>query len=154
MTAKFLATETDLMGSTLEIYQYPTLDWSPAYPLFIKTYAELVEKKLAAATTAWNKHSCGVVYAELDTRVIGAMVYDPAHPEFTESLWVTLWCVDPEYRQRGLIKILFKHFEHIGRELGKTNILAHTHLNNHAVAKACESVGMKPVSYLIGKKLS
>ena len=57
MTAKFLATETDLMGSTLEIYQYPTLDWSPAYPLFIKTYAELVEKKLAAAATAIARKS-------------------------------------------------------------------------------------------------
>jgi ribosomal protein S18 acetylase RimI-like enzyme len=154
MTAKFLATETDRMGSTLEIYQYPTLDWSPAYPLFIKTYAELVENKLTAQATAWNKHSCGVVYAELDTKVIGAMAYDTAHPEFTESLWVTLWCVDPEYRRRGIVQILFKHFENIGRELGKTSVLAHTHLNNQIALESNYSVGLKPISYLMGKKLN
>jgi hypothetical protein len=154
MTVKFLATELDSLGNTLQICQYPTLAWSPAYPLFIKTYAELVEQKLCGSFSAWDDHTCGVVYAELDGKVVGALVYDTAHPEFTESLWVTLWCVDQAYRQRGIFQILFKYFENIARELGKNSILGHIDLNNHSALKANYSVGMQPICYLIGKKLS
>lgn len=153
MTAKFLATETDRLGSNIEIYQSPSLDWSPAFPLFLKTYLELMEKDWVARATMWNKHSCGVVYAKLDHKVVAAVAYDPAHHEFPNSLWIVLWCVDPAYRSRGLIKILHKYSENVGRELGKTSLLATGHIENVDIARGWDSVGYERIHYLVAKKI-
>jgi hypothetical protein len=153
-TSILLGTDVDKLGNTVEVYQSKKLGWSPAYVFFLKQYVELIENGHGFPHTTWDDDRCSIVYAKIQGQIVGIIAYDPAHPEYKESLWITLSAVDTVCRQQGIYKILHNYLEKIALELEKLMIASQVHINNIPRLASAKSVGMKPVYYIIGKKIS
>lgn len=148
-----LATETDSTGNPVQIYQTEKLGMSVVYPFFLRHYSELINNGHAYPFTTWDDERCGAVYAMDYDDVIGHIVYDTNNPSAPGSLWITLSAVEHNYRGRGIYKLLHKHFEILAKKMGYSTIASHVHVNNTVRLQSAESVGMKPVLHLIGKKV-
>lgn len=145
--------EIDLNGDQIKVYRTDSLGMSPIYSFFLRHYAELIEAGHAYPVTAWDDVKCGAVYVTHNENIVGHIVYDKDFPAAAGALWIILSAVDKNYRGRGIYKILHKHFEITAKELGYWAIASHVHVKNTVRLKSAESVGMKPIFHLIGKKI-
>lgn len=154
MKDHFLATEFDNDGMNVEVYRCEHLGMSPIYTFFLKHYAELIDAGHAYPTTAWDDKRCGAVYAVQEGNIIGHIVYDRDNPNASGALWITLSAVEKAARGKGIYKLLHKYFEQTAKELGYWAIASHVHADNTVRLKSADSVGMKPVFHLIGKRIT
>lgn len=153
MNIKILATEVDKLGNTIEIMQCDTLGHSPVYSFFLRHMSALIDNGHCFPITTWDDDRCGAVYAQANGKVLGHIVYDTDNPNAPGALWITLSAVDESCRGRGIYTILHKYFEQVAKERGCWSIASHVHVKNTVRLKSAESVGMKPVFYVIGKKI-
>ncbi len=154
MNVKELSRETDRLGNEVVIYHSETLGMSPAYTFFLRQMALLIESGHAYPATKWDDDRCGVIFAVVNgDQVVGHIVYDRDNPVASGALWITLSAVDETFRGRGIYKMLHKHFEDLAKSLKCWAIASHVHVNNIVRIKSCESVGLKPVFHLMGKRM-
>jgi GNAT superfamily N-acetyltransferase len=151
MTAITIAKETDKAGKQLEIKHVEKLAHSPVYTFFLRQYAELIDRGFCHPVTTWDDYECGAVYAELDGRIVGSIVYDTKKVD--GALWITLSSVDSSYRGNGVYTLLHKHFEEIAKKKGCWFIASNIHIKNETRLATAEKVGMKPIFYFMAKKL-
>lgn len=147
---KHLATELDKNNNSVEVMHTDTIGMSPVYTFFLKHMAELIDNGLAWPVTTWDDFKCGAIYLTENNEILGHIVYDTEKPGM---LWIVLSAVRVDCRNRGLYKIMHKHFEQLAKDMGKSGIMSHVHKNNTARLKSAESVGMGTVFYCIGKRL-
>jgi GNAT superfamily N-acetyltransferase len=120
------------------------LAFSPAYLLFLKQQAELIENGHGTNFTTWNDSECGVIYTTNDKgRVSGFIVYDHSEIETKKMLSIVLTAVDHDFRNRGLYSIMHKWFEEITKRMGGNRIRATVSPRNIHRLKTCEAMGMK-----------
>jgi GNAT superfamily N-acetyltransferase len=112
--------------------------------------ATLIENGFGTPVTTWDDKACGAVYAEQDGKILGHIVYDTRKPG---HLWITLSAVDEECRGRGIYTILHQYFEQIAKEKNCKYISSYVHVKNLVRQKSADKVGMKPMFYMMVKKL-
>jgi GNAT superfamily N-acetyltransferase len=150
MEPEFLNTEYDTLGNEIQIFRIKEIGMSPIYTFFLRQMANLIDSGFGSATTTWDDRICGAVYAEQDGKILGHIVYRDKN---NGHLWITLSAVDEECRGRGIYTILHKYFEQTAKEKGCKYISSHVHTKNLIRKKSAEKVGMKPMYYLMIKKL-
>jgi GNAT superfamily N-acetyltransferase len=148
-----LGTEKDKLGNAVSIYRSDKLGMSPAFPFFLKHYAELIEAGLSYSLTTWDDDRCGVIYAIHNDHILGHIVYDKDNPNAAGALWITLSAVEKDSRGLGIYTLLHKYFEQTAKEFGYWAIASHVHVDNVVRLKSAEQVGMKPIFYTMGKRI-
>jgi GNAT superfamily N-acetyltransferase len=149
----YLGTEIDKAGSEVQIMRIDRINYAPVYTFFLRHMAELIEAGLNYPTTAWRDDENGAIFATIDGKVVGHIVYSSEHIKTRGALWITLSAVDKDFRGKGIYSLMHPYFEQRAREMGCWAIASHVHKNNHARLKSCEQVGMKQLFHYMGKKV-
>jgi hypothetical protein len=152
MTPLLLGTEIDKAGNSLTVYKSEQLGMSTAYSFFIKSYAETIDAGHAYPTTCWDDQRCAVIYVMDGDTIVGQMTYDKNFPTTPGYIWIILSSVAPSHRSLGIYKIMHKYLDQIGKEEGYHGVSSYVHIKNESQLRALESVGKKPVFYMVGKK--
>lgn len=148
---KLLGTKIDKTGQALQIFLAPTLGDSPVLPVFLKEYAALMEQGYAQYNMIGNNRT-KAVYAVLDDVIIALMAFDVSD-DFIKTTWVNFSFVDPQYRNRGIFKILHQHLEEQVKAAGSKKICSVVHIDNTAILESAKSVGRVPVFYRTEKRI-
>jgi GNAT superfamily N-acetyltransferase len=148
-----LGKEKDKSGREIEVIRTTELAMSPIYTFFLREMADLIDEGYGYPVTTWEDKNCEAVYATFDDKILGHIVYSK---EFLQRniLWITLSAVRKEERGLGIYTILHKYFEEIAKEYNCWAITSHVHIKNKVRLSSAEKVGMKPIFYYIGKRLT
>lgn len=139
---------TDESLNVINIYHMEQLGYCPAMPLFLKVYAEIIEKGWANPFVAWtNKNR--MIWAQNGDKILGGICYDYQHD--LKMGWIILSFVDPEERGKGIYKKLHYEFENSVRELGGVRIGSYIHIDNQRRINSATKVGMSPLFYRMHK---
>lgn len=142
MTESVIATEKDKTGATVTIKWAKKIGGTAVTPFFLRNYAELIENG-HSASFMFGTNNSKAVYAVIDNKVVGAIVYDTQEDAF-KTAWIVLSCIDNNYRRRGIYMMLHKHFENVVKNEGSKRLASHVHVDNVIRQASCEVVGMKP----------
>ena len=145
MTVTLIAKEKDKTGTEVLIHLANPIGGTPVIPFFLKNYAQLIEDGHAHPIIMGTNKS-KAIYATIDNKVVGHIVFD-IQEDVAKTAWIIFSCIDDNFRQRGLYKLIHKHFTVVAKTLGSTKIASHVHVTNKTRQASCESVGMKPVFY-------
>jgi RimJ/RimL family protein N-acetyltransferase len=148
-----IADETDANGNRITIWQSDQLASSKAMVLFLRTYAELIEKDFATEYISWSEgNKFNVVYCTDESgKVLGGIAYE--YRALIREGWIVLSFTNPDYRGGRINSIMHKYFERSIKERGGHKICSHVHLDNEPRLKAAERAGMKPQFYRMHKWL-
>lgn len=146
-------TTTDKLGNPLEIYQSPSLTWSPAYSAFLRGLADLMEQGFRYPVKTWDDSKCGIFYAMQDNIIVGHVVYNLLQAEDAKTVWVVEGAVELDYRQRGIYTELYKYLEDYCRSIGCLVLASTVHRDNKARLASAAKIGMVPIYHQIMKKL-
>jgi predicted GNAT family acetyltransferase len=148
---EFLGNAVDKRGNKLSVNYSETFGSSPVVSFFLRNYADMIDDGHAhSLITGSNKSR--VVYITHDDRVVASVVYD-IQDDVYKTAWIVFTCVDPEYRNRGLYKILNKYFEQVVTTNGCKKISSFVHVNNEKSFNARKAIGYVPVFYRMEKEL-
>jgi RimJ/RimL family protein N-acetyltransferase len=148
---EFLGNAVDKRGNKLTVNYSETFGSSPVVSFFMRNYADMIDDGHAhSLITGSNKSH--VVYITHNDRVVASVVYD-IQDDVYKTAWIVFTCVDPEYRDRGLYKILNKHFEQVVTTDGCKKISSLVHVNNEKSFNARKAIGYVPVFYRMEKEL-
>jgi len=145
-----LSIEKDKMGNEITIKKCDSLAHSPIYTAFLRNFAEIIDKGFAYPATSWKDDECEAVYAELNEKIIGHIVYSKLDGS---TLFIELSSVDPQYRKNGIYTILHKHFENIAKEYGCDAISSFVHKTNNIRLESIKKFDLLPEYHFMAKKL-
>jgi len=112
-----------------------------AVPFFLKQYAELIENGHAHPYCTWsNSNRC--VYATIDNKVVGCIVYD--YSKITRMIWIILSAVDDKFRKIGIYTQMHAELERQAKKLDAKKIASHVHVDNTVRQASCKKIGLKP----------
>jgi ribosomal protein S18 acetylase RimI-like enzyme len=151
MSIVVLGQELNKKNQNVVVKLADTIAETPVLPFFLKNYAELIEHGHAHSVMAGTNMS-KAIYLEIDNKVVAHIVFDILKDVYSTA-WIVFSCVDKDYRNLGLYKIMHKYFEAHSKKIGATKIASFVHLNNKPRQASCESVGMKPVFYRMEKSI-
>ena len=149
---KKICEEKDNNGNNITIWYGDQLANSKAMPLFLKTYAELLEKEFTTLYhIPWNdSNRFNVVYCTDDhDNVLGGIAYE--YRALIQQGWIILNFTNPDYRGKRINGIVHKYFENAIRERGGHQIACQVNISNQSSLKAIERTGMKPQLYSMHK---
>lgn len=118
--------------------------------LFYDTTSELISKGYSESAIVIN-NKCKAIYIEIDGVVVSHIIFD-YYPNMLRT-WIVLSAVHPDYRRRGLYKIMHEDFENASRKLGAVEIGSYVHINNIARQESAKQVGFLPSHYLMRKRI-
>ena len=151
MNCYVLGQELNKHNQTVVIKLADAIGGTPVLPFFLKNFAALIEQGYAHPLMA-GANASKAVYVEIDNKVVAHIVFDILKDVYNTA-WIIFSCVDQNYRNLGIYKIMHKHFEIEAKKLGSTKIASHVHVNNIPRQASCESVNMKPEFYRMEKTI-
>jgi ribosomal protein S18 acetylase RimI-like enzyme len=146
-----LGTEVDKTGATVVIKYSPTLGGSPVVPIFLRSYAALIESGHALNYIAGTNKS-KVIWTEIDGKIVGHLVYD-IQDDIPKTTYVVYGGVDENYQRRGLYKMLNTYLEQQGKKAGSTRVMSLVHTDNESMLALGEAVGRKQTFHRLEKDL-
>jgi len=150
MKIEILNKEKDKVGNDIFIKKCDTLAHSPVYTFFLKNLAETIDKGLGYPVTSWEDDKCEVIYAELNDKILGHIVYTKPNGG---TLFIVLSAVDKEFRKNGIYTILHNHFEIIAKKNDCVAISSLIHKNNSVRLESIKKFNLMPEFYFMAKKL-
>lgn len=148
---KLIKSITDKSGEVLDLWHSESLAFTPALPLFLKVYAEIIEKELSLPVMAF-KNNNRVVWAEnKDKVVVGGICYEFI-PE-SKTGWLVLSFTHPLHRGKGINELCHELYEKDCISLGANNLGSMVDVQNESRIRSAEKVGMFPKFYRMYKKL-
>lgn len=139
----------DAKGETVDVYKKNNLS-GPALSLFLRTYAEIVDKGWANSNITWDSKNY-VIWAQKGDTVVGGICYDFKNENGIS--WIVLSFIDPSQRGRRIYEILHNALEKETIALGGKGIASLVHVDNLSRQKSAERAGMKPQFYRMYKNL-
>ncbi len=135
MKKEFLDSLYDKTGEEMFIYFSDKTTHSPAMSLLFKSYADLLDRNLARKKFYWERlDNSVVVWAETkDKRVVSGIVFD--FEQYWRAGYLLTTFTDPEYRDRGINKLCFKHYLNKTKEYGMVRTLGLAAIDNSYVIK-------------------
>lgn len=139
MVIELLGTETDNTGEIVKILSTSHLGMSPLCSIYLKSYAELIEAGHAyPRINGTNKTRA--IYATINNEIVGFITY-----EFMVD-WMMVHIVfsrvDPNFRNRGIYKLMFNKLEKMAKALKYVKIYSEVSASNAVIIAGHESVGM------------
>lgn len=83
----------------------------------------------------------GAIWAKCSDTIAGGLFYDTEKAQGSNSLWIVLVYVNPEYRQQGIYKMLHQQATDIARSLGREKVITWFSLANQKMFQIGKSVG-------------
>jgi GNAT superfamily N-acetyltransferase len=144
--------EIDKLGDTLIIKHSEHLAFSPAYTSFVRHMMQLIDSDHHSACTVWDDGSCAILWAELNGKIVGIFCYETTYTTASiPFLAIQLTAVEPEYRQRGIHKIMNKYFEQMAIKLGCVAIRATVNVRNRVRLVSAEKDKLVPLIGIMTK---
>lgn len=141
----------DHHGEQLVIFFKDSLHDSPALPLILETYSELLKAGFANFSIPFRNNS-KVVWLENNKGIVfGGICFD--YFQERREGWIYLSFTDKKYRGQGINQICHNYFEQICKDLGATSIGSTVFINNINRLKSAKKVGLEPVSYKMYKSI-
>jgi len=153
MSVDILGKEITKNSEELTIKHSAELAHSPAYTFFLRQMAELMDNGHSAKMTTWVDSECGIIWAELDTNVVGIFAYKKDQIKY-KVLNILLTAVDANHRNKGIHTILNKYFEQTALNLDCNVTVATVHPNNKIRLATAEKDGLKIFYHKLYKKLT
>lgn len=141
----------DRAGNTLAVFHSDTLANTPAVGLFLKVYAEIVEKGWANPMIPFRNDNRVTWCERPDGRIAGGICYEYYPVSLTG--WIHLSFTNPEDRGLGINAICHAVFEEDCKRLGATQLASHVHVDNASRLRSTEKVGLVPQFIRTVKKL-
>lgn len=151
MAMKKITDAKDKLGNSVEVWFSENLQYTPVIPLFLKTWAELVEKNWALPTFAF-KTTNRVVWIQGTDGVVQAGIAYEYYPD-QKSGWLVLSFTDPAYRGRGLNQLCHRYYEADCRRLGAVMLSGLISVDNKSALAAAAKTGRIPKFYRVHKDL-
>lgn len=142
----------DKTGVTIRIKHINEMGNSPVMLFYIKEYAKLIEAGMAHPVLGAGNNS-SAMYAELDNRVVGIIVYRMENDPL-KTTWKTLSAVDADYQRRGIYRLIHNQLEKYVKAQGSKKMASHVHVNNAAAHKGNKAMGLEPTWYKMEKTLT
>ena len=117
---------------------------------FYRSLAEVIEKNQASTWPSYNFKS-QVIYAQVDDRVIGCVVFNYSGEK--KQIHIVLSAVDPAFRKKGLYKIMQTELAKLGKSLGAIEVTSFIHTSNEITLAASKSCTFEPTYYKMIRKL-
>ena len=149
MNCYVIGQELNKHNQTVVVKLADAIGGTPVLPFFLKNFAALIEQGYAHPLMAGTNAS-KAVYVEIDNKVVAHIVFDILKDAYNTA-WIIFSCVDENYRNLGIYKIMHKYFEIEAKKLGSTKIASHVHVDNIPRRASCESVNMHPEFYRMEK---
>jgi hypothetical protein len=140
----------DSSGEEVKIYFQDNLTGCPALSLFLKVYAEIIDKKYCHPSVVWSNKS-SMVWAEKNGKVVGGICFE--YNSENRIGWIILSFTEELERGKRINQILQNVFEKIIKQNGGERIGSLVHIDNISRQKSAERVGLKPVFYRMEKNL-
>ncbi len=141
----------DKNGDELILFYSDSISNTPVVALFLKVYAEIIEKGWCNPTIPFA-NSNKVVWAErADGSIAGGVCFEIT--PHNQTGWIILSFTAPEERGKGINAICHTAFEKASKKLGATQISSLVHMDNASRLRSSEKVGFKPQYYRMHKPL-
>ena len=127
------------------------LSFSPAFSLVLRTYAELVEKKLAPPNLELENTNSVIWAQKPDGNILGGICY--SFEEDWNSAYIQLSFTAESSRGLGINALCHPYVEHEAKSLGYTRVMSMVNINNEARLKSARKVGLHPLFYIMHKKI-
>lgn len=141
----------DKAGGDLILYYRASIANTPVVAIFLKIYAEIIEKGWSNPTIPFTNRN-SVVWAERpDRTVVGGICFE--YDALINTGWIVLSFTDPAERGKGINGICHASFERILKKLGANKISSLVHVDNESRLRSAKKVGMEPQFYRMQKKI-
>lgn len=152
-TDRKIADDVDAKGNNIVVWHGDQLANSKAMSMFLKTYAELLDKGFATEYMPWGEsNKFNVVYCTNEAdEILGGIAYE--YRALIREGWIVLSFTNPNYRGGRINSIMHRYFESSVKDRGGHKICSHVHIDNQSRLKAAERAGMKPQFYRMHKWL-
>ena len=140
----------DSSGESIDLYKKEKLNGCPALSLFLKTYAEIIDKGWANPNITWDAKN-HIIWAQKNDRVVGGICYE--YNSDSKTSWIVLSFVEPDQRGRRIYEMLHTLLEEETIALGGKSVASLVHVDNISRQKSAHRVGMKPQFYRMYKKI-
>jgi hypothetical protein len=137
-------------NDTIQIF-ISQLSFSPAFSLILRTYAEIVEKKLSPTQLNLNNTDSVIWAQRTDGTVLGGICYK--FEEDWNSAYIQLSFTAENSRGLGINSLCHPYVERDAKSLGYTRVMSMVHINNEPRLKSAEKVGLYPLFYIMHKKI-
>jgi GNAT superfamily N-acetyltransferase len=136
--------------NTIEILS-GQLSFSPVFSLVLRTYAEIVEKTLAPPQLNLDNTDSVIWAQRTDGVVLGGICYK--FEEDWNCAFIQLSFTAETSRGLGINAICHPYVEQHAKSLGYVRITSMVHINNESRLRSAEKVGLKPLYYMMHKKI-
>lgn len=112
MYKKITHKELNLQIDKLDFIHNDILQYSPAYTLFLKIHADLVDQTERYAVSHWASKNSEILYCTIDNEIVGFINYF----DFTgdnQTVTLDICYVDPKFRNNGIFKLMLQQLENI-----------------------------------------
>ena len=146
-----ITTTTDGKNDPIKIWTNSQLAGSRTMPLFLKTYAEIIEKDFGRPFIACDDiNKLDVVFCtDMADNVLGGITW--TYKELFREGWMVLGFTDPTQRGRRINEVAHIYLEQMVRARGGDKIASYVNVNNVSRLKSIERTGMKPQYYRMAK---
>jgi len=141
----------DNQGNVVELWYSESISYTPVLPLFLKTYAELIENNLTLPVFGFKNTNTVTWAQDSQGNVLGGICYEYV-PE-TKIGWLVLSFTAPEFRGRGINQLCHEIYEKDCKNHGATSLGSMVSTNNESRLKSAKKVGMLPTFYRLHKKI-
>jgi RimJ/RimL family protein N-acetyltransferase len=148
---KKLYDTVDKLGETVEIWYETTIVRSPVVPLFLRVYAEIVEKGFAISTFMFSNDDQIVWAQRPNGKVIGGISFE--YQADKRCGFLVLSFTDPTERGKGINELCHTAYERQSKEQGAVCLQSMVHVDNLSRIKSAAKVGMTPRYLRMYKKI-
>jgi GNAT superfamily N-acetyltransferase len=146
-----IETVKDKNGDELKLLYSETIANTPALALFLKIYAEIVEKGWSNPNIPFSNKNSVVWVERPDGTVAGGICFE--YVPSTALGWIILSFTASTERGKGINSLLHPAFEKIVKRMGAQQIASLVHIDNKSRLRSSEKVGLVPQYYRMYKKL-
>jgi RimJ/RimL family protein N-acetyltransferase len=146
-----LCETVDKTGEAVEIWYANKIGGTPALPLFLRVYAEIVEKGFATSLFMFSDNDQVVWAQRPNGKVIGGISFE-YQPE-KRCGFLVLSFTDPNERGKGINELCHSAYESQSKEHGAVFLQSIVHVDNTSRIKSAAKVGMMPKYLQMYKKI-
>jgi GNAT superfamily N-acetyltransferase len=125
----------------------PAIGGTPVVIAYYKTVANLMElghSPLSVIESITNRTRA--IIAEIDGQIAGFILFGLKSEVQGNPTWIFLSYVYPEYRRRGVYKMMYSCLESHSRSLGSCYTESYVAFNNTAMISAAVALGREPIA--------
>ena len=152
MKTELIANAIEIQDIKIDILYNKKIEHSSAYTLFLKTHADLIDEGVRYPVTTWKEKDNEIVYCMIDNRPVGFINY--AYFEDYHLAILDICFVIPEYRNKGIFKVLFQNLEQILKDKQAVVLRIDLPIKIDYLEKIFKNLGFSLLFYSLHKKVN